>query len=101
MPNHVRELKPCPRGHYTKLQILTYKPRVSLIIKGKPNGTNRKERFTQSTTNCHHGKLGLFSRKHQARKPLLFFINLSHYYIIIRKSMNCIEWLCKHAHHQI
>jgi hypothetical protein len=44
LTNHVRELNPCPREHYTK--ILTYKPHVSLIIKGKPNGTNRKERFT-------------------------------------------------------
>jgi len=76
LTNHVRELNPCPRGHYTELQILTYKPRVSLIIKGKPNGTNRKERFTFNTINQHHGKLGLFFRKHQARRPLLSFSSI-------------------------
>jgi hypothetical protein len=45
LTNHVSELNPCPRGHH---QILTYKPRVSLIIKGKPNGTNRKERLPRA-----------------------------------------------------
>jgi hypothetical protein len=29
-------------------KILTYKPRVSLIIKGKPNGTNRKEKLPRA-----------------------------------------------------
>jgi hypothetical protein len=45
----VRELNPCPKGHCTQLQhmILTYKPHVSLIIKGKSNGTNKKERLSR------------------------------------------------------
>jgi len=49
LTNHVRELHPCPRGHCTQLQhmILTYKPHVSLIINGKSNGTNRKERLSR------------------------------------------------------
>jgi len=41
LTNHVREL------NFTQLwrMILTCKPHVSLIIKGKSNGTNRKEKI--------------------------------------------------------
>jgi hypothetical protein len=48
LTNHVRELNLCLGEHYIQLQqmILTCKAHVSLIIKGKPNGTNKKENFT-------------------------------------------------------
>jgi hypothetical protein len=49
LTNHVKELNPCPRGYCTQLQhmLLTYKPHVSLIIIGKSNGNNRKERLSR------------------------------------------------------